>query len=186
MQSSGSPPFASAKKWGALSETDAGWNLVDVNGDGLPDIIYLNSVGKFIVLLNTGTAFKAESIWGTQVDNPWEGYALADVNGDGLPDIVYDSLDANGNYTGIMVLINTGSSFKPARKFGSRKYPFSSGTFLMADVNGDGLFDFVYDALVGTNHQIEVVPAGSTATILFDGVASDLMSSATNGIGGTY
>ncbi|MFZ0932346.1 MAG: FG-GAP-like repeat-containing protein [Syntrophobacteraceae bacterium] len=183
MLSTGSS-FNSVAKWGAVGENEA-FNLVDVNGDGLPDLIYLNTAGQFRVLLNTGTVFapdNATALWGTCATDvyPSPGYALADVNGDGLPDVVYDT---PGN--GIMVMTNTGSSFKAPKKRGAREYPYATGTFLVADANSDGLSDFVYDATVGASHEIEFLPGGG-ATSTMVGTASDLMSSATTGIGGTY
>ncbi len=174
--------FQSPALWGTFSSTNyTDFYVADVNGDGLPDIVYLNNQsGSFMVLLNSGTAFQTDAAWGAAVNSPNPGYALADVNGDGLPDIVYDSS------AGLMVLTNTGSSFMAETKWGTRKYPYSTRTFSLADANFDGLSDFVYDAVVGTNHQIEVVPAGYGASELSHGPASDLMSSATTGIGGTY
>jgi hypothetical protein len=69
--------------------------LVDVNGDGLPDIVGFDCCGV-LVALNTGTGFTAPSHWlsgqygtgqGWSDDNTYPRFVV-DVNGDGLPDIV--------------------------------------------------------------------------------------------------
>ena len=68
--------------------------LVDVNGDGLPDVVAFASNGV-VVSLNTGTNFGGPQLWtgtyGTEAgftDNNVDPRTLADVNGDGLPGVV--------------------------------------------------------------------------------------------------
>jgi hypothetical protein len=65
---------------------------VDVNGDGLPDIVGFGS-DNVMVSLNTGSSFAAATVWRPTEFTAGSGWLatyprfLADVNGDGLPDI---------------------------------------------------------------------------------------------------
>src|SRR4029453_18486282 len=70
--------------------------ILDVNGDGLPDIMGItdNYVG---VQLNTGSSFGPKVQWASETFNPYGGWFstaykpqvfIVDVNGDGLPDIM--------------------------------------------------------------------------------------------------
>lgn len=151
--------FAQSGTWVANYGTQAGgWTdnntypryVVDVNGDGLPDIVGFASSGVY-VSLNTGTSFAAPALWlanyGTQAggwsDNNTYPRYLADVNGDGLPDIVAFGIG------GVYISLNTGTSFSAAAiwlmAYGTQqgwndnsKYPR-----YLADMNGDGLPDVV-------------------------------------------
>jgi len=117
----------------ALATRDC--QLVDINGDGLPDRVTrysgtpCSSYEYFFVQTNTGTGFGPWLNWGVVADetgnicpSPWttiEGeftgssYQLStflDINGDGLPDRVmrgYSTLDHFGIQT------NTGAGFSP-------------------------------------------------------------------------
>lgn len=124
--------------------------LVDVNGDGLPDIVGFSSAGV-MVSLNTGGSFSAATSWISQFGTSVGGWSnsstyprqVVDVNGDGLPDIV-------GFFSsGVMVSLNTGTAFAPATtwvaQFGTANGWVDSDTHprQMVDVNGDGLVDIV-------------------------------------------
>ena len=104
---------------------DYGWTMVDMNGDGLPDLVDtidhlgwydvwgLGSDAHWRVYLNTGAGFaSAVTTWDvpdepnlangyylTHVENYSDdyGWTLKDMNGDGLPDIV-DTIDHLGWY----------------------------------------------------------------------------------------
>ncbi|MFI6333255.1 RHS repeat-associated core domain-containing protein, partial [Micromonospora chersina] len=131
------PPVGIGGDFGA-STSDAGYDLIDINGDGLPDRVYddggvrLNLGYKFGAReawrnpgrLNDGSAHSAGLSLGFNTD--FFGFAggksfehgtsktdatLADVNGDGLPDRVF-----SGNP--IRVGFNTGNGFEPPVAFG--------------------------------------------------------------------
>ena len=93
--------------------------LVDMNGDGQPDIVGFSGNGV-AVALNTGTSFgpgKAGrgpvfTITGGWSDMNTYPRMLVDMNGDGLPDIVGFSGNA------VAVALNTGNSFGPAQGSG--------------------------------------------------------------------
>src|SRR5207249_2733951 len=87
-----------------------GASLVDLNGDGLPVIVYMKS-GTNVVYINNGTS------WFNDTASPWKntfGYGdlsngstqFADINGDGLADLIVD--DGTTRKT----LINTGNAWQ--------------------------------------------------------------------------
>ncbi|MFD2263436.1 FG-GAP-like repeat-containing protein [Lacibacterium aquatile] len=171
---------------------DAGWenqkkhtrSFVDMNGDGLPDLVGFANAGIYVALnKGTGTGFESPSFW-LQKFGASDGYVdenihprrFADVNGDGLPDLVVASSG------GIQVALSTGSSLKNlgpmVNYFGASS---TAGGFsnqarwptALADVNGDGYTDIVgftdESTLVSTNNAGNIIP--------------DLMISATSGVG---
>src|SRR6185369_17273091 len=58
--------------WGARTQayntSSGGFQLIDMNGDGLRDLIYDSSdaTSNIRVLLNTGTSFGPDTAWGTR------------------------------------------------------------------------------------------------------------------------
>ena len=115
-----------------------GVNLIDVNGDGLSDLVAAagcedecsNAVDALDgddtgVYINTGSGFEKDTSWTVPNFTTWnqdhnflrnEGRSFVDVNGDGLPDIVtaYFTTYLNGSpqaNTYSSVLINTGSNW---------------------------------------------------------------------------
>jgi RHS repeat-associated protein len=87
--------------------------LVDVNGDGLPDVVGFKANGVYVAL-NTRTGFSAPTPWLANQFGTNQGWTsgtlnprqLVDVNGDGLPDIVGFA------GTGVTVALNTGAGFE--------------------------------------------------------------------------
>lgn len=179
--------------------------LSDMNGDGLPDLVYnkqrawvnyggLKVAAKdWVVRLNTGSGFSStENIWLNysnsyftyeDVNGPFSNKSrvgvidivnnatLIDINNDGLPDLVYNDFAgsfkncdygncAYGCSYNWKVRYNTGSAFSdgpvtlisnaPIYFYQLNSVPQAksvrighNGTF--ADVNGDGLVDFVFN-----------------------------------------
>ena len=160
--------------WVSQSEQDASngtrqvTDMLDINGDGLPDrIIAQGGNASWIVQLNTGTGFgAANSAWGPIERNvaadsrDYIRYVsgsnetaveFMDMNGDGLPDRI-QAFDGNTNWK---VQWNTGSGFASMQDFGpiERMTDFSRRDYIryvsdghetttdLADLNGDGLPD---------------------------------------------
>ncbi|HSP96255.1 MAG TPA: toxin TcdB middle/N-terminal domain-containing protein [Candidatus Dormibacteraeota bacterium] len=112
-------------------------DLVDMNGDGLPDLVGSGSPGQsapfnWSVYLNTGTGFEATPLpaWPAPVGTIGDhvangtGQALVDFNGDGLPDVVRSGYPGGGAWTDprcqqsdtayascLEVYLNTGQGF---------------------------------------------------------------------------
>ena len=146
--------FATAQVWNAgfaagswPNQTSYTRMLVDVNGDGLPDVVGFASSGV-LVALNTGTSFASAQLWTANFsvaswpDQNTYPRILADVNGDGLQDIV------GFGSSGVQVALNTGTSFASGQiwntGFAAGSWP-DQNTYprILADVNGDGLPDII-------------------------------------------
>ena len=89
--------------------------VTDVNGDGFPDLVYVNlEFGTVGVLFGTGTGTATTPYFYDPVEFPTggssTGITIADINNDGAPDAVTTS----DNFFGASVMINgNGSGAKP-------------------------------------------------------------------------
>lgn len=148
-------------------------DLVDLNGDGLPDRITMEhpvtgAKGTWVAL-NTGSGFDAFSLWapdltisGSTIDklnsSGWNSafrtkVQLLDMNGDGLLDkLLNEHPDSRAN--GVWVMINNGAGFESpinwlpspvtSSTYGGITLTSAPGVlFDLLDVNGDGLPDWV-------------------------------------------
>ena len=172
-----------AKNWIATSSSplpvsvlcqnygDAGVRFVDVNGDGLIDVV------KAIMDDNTcdpsrgiyinkgdGTGWVNDPDW--VIPEPvifrslWDddsGDRLADVNGDGLPDI----FGTHGVYINKGETLGWQRDFNWAQPFAIRDSKGRDGGVRFADINGDGLLDAVaaifYTDINGGGHTVKAV-----------------------------
>ena len=149
----GKGTFAADQVWGTrvadINTNAGGFQMVDLNGDGMADYVYDDVGGNSHVMLSNGSSLGADTIWGTRTEsfNPNAGgMQFADVNGDGRPDLVYDS-STDGSYVRVLLNVN-GTGFGTDTAWGLRtaSYNTNAPRFRMADVNGDGLPDLTYDA----------------------------------------
>lgn len=149
------PPYALWNRPGGDSD---GQRLIDVNGDGLPDLLrglHLDGTGYFGAWINTGTGWAYAPQWNPPVsiwfsangkkDN--EGVEILDINNDGLPDIIkYLHDGGTSNYVGAWLNNGNGWSyapqFNPPYALWNRPGGDSDGQRLV-DVNGDGLPDLL-------------------------------------------
>ncbi|MBN2684046.1 MAG: VCBS repeat-containing protein [Pontiellaceae bacterium] len=134
------------------SNQDNGVQLVDVNGDELPDFLYHHKLANGTVeqgaFLNTGTGWASSSdvnfvppIILKQDNAAAKGVLFVDLNGDGLVDIV------RNNTTSSDAWINTGTGWQQNNNYVSPQAIVTStgndkGTRFL-DVNGDGLLDVI-------------------------------------------
>ena len=148
-------------------------DLVDINGDGLPDDLYRpyvparrgqsEHVSNLLVRLNTGSGFGPVEDWGTMqgtgIRDTQGGttvHDLIDINGDGLVDDVYRSGPARGQgykpRNHYLVRLNTGSGFGPVQSWGDGLGGTLHDSYrgivshTLMDINGDGLVDDVQRA----------------------------------------
>jgi RHS repeat-associated protein len=166
--------------------------LIDLNGDGLPDrviqgAVYLNNgVSGFGGNLNwgLGASEDPEVVDGTSGYYPKQ---LLDINGDGLPDLVTQL-----SSTSYSVQFNTGRGFSSSSTTWSGVDSTSNGSVgwdalqswdangtrvIFVDINGDGLLD-----------RVKRNPNGDINSYLFvqlsTGPFPDLLTNVDNGIGG--
>ena len=173
--------FGEAQDWGTMqglylkersSDRYTIHELIDINGDGLPDDLYRpygrtggirpEQISNLFVRLNTGSGFGPVEDWGTMQgkgirDTSGKGrqtiHDLVDINGDGLLDDVYRPRQAgNQGYKPLdhyLVRLNTGSGFGPVQSWGDglgfTLHDSYRGTVshTLMDINGDGLVDDV-------------------------------------------
>ena len=147
------------------SGIDQGVRLVDLNGDGLVDVIKrqnCNATSCSGVLLNNGNGWTNTSSWTLPIDYALTnfgndtGVRFVDLNGDGLVDVI-KSQNCNAT-TCSGVLLNTGSGWKNDTGLWniSANMGFVNGSankaVRLTDLNGDGVADvFKRDSCNTTN-----------------------------------
>jgi RHS repeat-associated protein len=130
------PPVDFAAHNPYLIYEDTAFQVIDLNGDGLVDIVstasaYLNSGTGWTPSVNYVSPLALGHLGGGV-----EGYArLADLNGDGLPDLFEDDWNATAVY------LNNGDGWTEDTSWTSPlSVPYG---LVVTDVNGDGLADLV-------------------------------------------
>ncbi len=112
-------------------------SLVDVNGDGKPDLVVanFNSSSVSVMLGNGNGTFQAQQTFATGL-NP-VSVATGDVDSDGRVDLVV----ANKGSSTVSVLLGNGNGiFRPQQTLATGANPYSVTS---ADVNGDGYSDVI-------------------------------------------
>ena len=155
---------------GAYTDFTNGAMLVDLNGDGLADIIYLKG-GVCKVYMNTAYGWVET---GDYENNAGLGdltnlsTQFIDVNGDGLPDMVI----ANGSTN--HVLINTGHGWAQDDRWAPVGGNFTDYSTQFLDANADGMQGYL------------VYPYnGSPQLYINKTQPADLLININNGVGGT-
>lgn len=142
-------------------------SVVDVNGDGMADLLGFTDSGVE-VLLSTGSSFTSTGWSSTAYNhfssNKWFSTDLrttADVNGDGLIDIV-GIKDSSGVFVGL----NTGNSFLAPVSWSSHFYDsldLSQNPIQILDINADQMADIVEFGVSGVKVALSTGSAFSEA-----------------------
>jgi len=134
--------------------------VVDINGDGLPDVIYAPAGSGTTIYINNGHGWTYDTSWTMPHDSKYTNSILnsfpptdkmTDVNGDGLVDIIA----SRNNY--VSVYINNGHGWAYNPNWYIPVNSLSADTSSVVDVNGDGLPDILYSS------------GGSTTTYINNG-----------------
>lgn len=186
--------FRPSSSWGnGYFGYNQGWRtrkqprfVLDVNGDGLADVVGFSSSGVE-VSLSTGASFLPSKTWiaAFGYTHTWRVEShpryIHDMNGDGLPDVVGFSSG------GVIVALNTGSLFTPGKTWvsqygvGTGGWSISHHPRYLVDVTGDGISDIVGIAnagvLISTNNNKKTLMTavtdsyGNTHRVLYSSIA---------------
>jgi len=165
--------------------------VVDLNGDGLTDLLYQDPATptNYWVMINTGNGYKSPiSVPGISNGTMLQ---IADVNGDGKPDIVFPVGDASNpantlNYSYVSLVPSTsatgGWAFTSVLAVpGGGLHTKSMWNSMLGDFDGDGVPDF-----------LSFLPGTTTPNLYTSRVASgmryqprDVITDFTNGLSAT-
>jgi hypothetical protein len=106
----------------------------DVNRDGIPDLIAVDSSGFADVSLGIGNGFFQNAASYAAGPNP-AALAVGDLNGDGIADIVAGNAPSGGPGTVSVLLGNAAGGFGAPQSFAT---DLSPAALIIADFNGDG------------------------------------------------
>ena len=129
---------------------------IDINGDGLTDLLYLERQGdtnNSNTWLSTGNGFELSDAWKIPIEALANqagdhGFRMVDTNGDGLQDIIYSRLQPDSQHEK-GVFLNNGSSWGAAEASAVDGIPAiidADGRDLgvrLVDVDGNGLPDII-------------------------------------------
>jgi Bacterial Ig-like domain (group 3)/FG-GAP-like repeat len=120
--------------------------VVDLNGDGYPDIVSTGSSGLYISYGNGNGTFKAPPAY--QVANELGWMTVADFNGDGIPDIA-----ATGDQSIELSLGKADGTFQPFEALPNGGITFAGGSLIAhGDFRGTGNQDIL--AVGSANGQL--------------------------------
>jgi hypothetical protein len=137
----------------------------DVDGDGKPDLVFIQS-GSIAVMRNTSTtgsinaASFAPKVNFTPIFSGASSVAIGDVDGDGKPDLV----SANSTANTISVVRNT--SIPGSLSFAAKVDFSTAGTpssLAIGDVDGDGKPDVVTTNAAASSNSVSVLRNTSTS-----------------------
>ena len=164
-------------------------NYLDLNGDGKTDILwdqadaYGRSTGQHILWIGRGDGTFAVSANAGGLNGTLAGYIanVGDLNGDGIADVLWVAVDSNGLSTGARVAwLGKGDfTFTVVANYGGQDGTLVGYVPILADFNGDGKTDVLWDSRSGTDTR----STGTHVLWLSDGVAPDVITTATTGTG---
>jgi len=121
--------------------------IVDLNGDSLPDLIWGKSTAYKIYLNNGSNDFQAPFTASNYppIDLSDPKVRLMDLNGDSLPDLL-KSTEGGGSSYSIYYNNGSGNFQAPVTAVNPPTYGTDDPDIRYADFNGDGLLDIIYGA----------------------------------------
>lgn len=182
--------------------------IVDVNGDGKPDLViayeYFGAGGLptdpsgVAIYLNNGTNSPFDGVTPLRLlqGQSIVAIAIGDINNDQKPDLVVSTLINGESSNGIFVLLNTGSSTQPYYASQTLAPDKDLGgvcvSVSIADLNGDGLPDLVFscdppapvNGVEPANAAVGAIYLNNGTGAPFEGVAAiDIPATSASGYG---
>lgn len=145
------PPFDFIQKLANNNDRDLGAVAVDLNGDGLNDLIRSSQYNSTLAYLNNGNGWTLNNNWIPDMgmfSSEERKIILGNINGDGLPDmlIVREEWWASDNsyHKVSYAYLNNGNGFTlTTTDWNSPVYFTPSNGAFFSDVNNDGLDDIL-------------------------------------------
>lgn len=147
---------------------------MDVNGDGLADIVYLQTYDgahvALTTLLSDGTRFVFSSSLQTEFSAGGQPLPL-DVDGDGMTDLLYAYAEGTTlKFALFRSIWGKGLVQDPVSPVSEGVPLTAGGSLLPFDINADGLGDFVYATQASDGQSLELF------TFLSNGVSFELQN----------
>ncbi len=157
----------------AWDQPESGWSnysldVADVDGDGAADLVWntRGSTNRTYVALSQGdgTFSRALTAW-DQPESGWSGYSLdvADVDGDGAADLVWNRRGAGRgevNRTYVALADGDGTFTRALTAWDQPEFNWSGYSLDVADVDGDGAADLVWNRRSSTNRTYVALADG--------------------------
>jgi hypothetical protein len=149
----GNGTFATPTVYSILDQSGyAGIAAVDVNGDGILDLVVTNNVGSYdtsysasveVLVGNPDGTFQSGLVTPVPGDLVVYSMAVGDLNRDGKLDVVVTEVTGNSTYVNAVATLlgNGDGTFQAPVAFAAPSS--ASGTIAVADLNGDGFLDVV-------------------------------------------
>lgn len=125
------------KNYGGAHITGTDITPIDINGDGLSDLVYLSGSGNYYYRMNNGAGFDDPLLWvtlPTYTSGPKAIPQFLDFNGDGFVDVVWHNRSDGKIYVRLW-----GATENTVIKSGVGTA--QNDAHMVMDVTGDGLYD---------------------------------------------
>ncbi len=122
------------------SLSEPGFELVDLDGNGLPDILQLNGVARYWTNKGSGKFSPPRDLnIAPSVQLGMPGVQMIDANGDGRTDLLVNNGQVAGYFPGAFHKVWDAKSFRPYEQIPS--FSFADPEVQLIDLDGDGITD---------------------------------------------